>query len=80
MCPEQKLAIHSLSQLRNLSLLGNADSEIIHSFAEAEVSDDIIADGGTHQLSIGGAEGSLSSVTPEYIQLFANGDNAVCIA
>lgn len=43
-------------------------------------STDIITDGGSIQLSIGGGEGSAASETPEYIQLVASGSNAVCIA
>lgn len=46
----------------------------------ADCSDSSITDGGSQQLSISGAEGSSASETPEYIQLYATGDNAVCIA
>ena len=42
--------------------------------------DCIITDGGTEQLTIGGDEGSTTSESPDYIQLMANGDDAVCIA
>jgi len=49
-------------------------------FTESHASDNIIVDGGSHQLAIGGAEGSLASVTPAYIQLLASGSDAVCIA
>ncbi|KUJ23952.1 uncharacterized protein LY89DRAFT_744511 [Mollisia scopiformis] len=46
----------------------------------ADGSDSSIIDGGTTQLSVGGAEGSSASETPEYVQLYATGDNAICIA
>ena len=46
----------------------------------ASGADTIIADGGSLKLSIGGEEGGLTSVTPEYIQLYASGSDAVYVS
>ncbi|KAH7311847.1 hypothetical protein BKA65DRAFT_484451 [Rhexocercosporidium sp. MPI-PUGE-AT-0058] len=67
------------------SLGGNAPSASVYDVNEKFLgfgsgADTTIVDGGSLQLSIGGEEGGLTSVTPEYIQLYATGSDAVCVA
>lgn len=47
---------------------------------ESAFSNAIIVDGGSIELTIGGAGGSAASETPEYIQVVATGSDEVCIA